>query len=68
MWILVLKWLKQAIVAHTARAYLRLSTVNCQELFPAQLSLPLPGWVTSPPQHCSQRYVASLKIDKIKDL
>ena len=30
MWILVLKWLKQAIEAlHTARAYLGLSTVNC---------------------------------------
>ena len=28
MWILVLKGLKQAIEAHTARAYLGLSTVN----------------------------------------
>ena len=69
MRILVLKGLKQAIEAHTARAYLGLSSVNCPELFPAQLPLPLPGWVTSPPQHCSQWYVASLKkIDKIKDL
>ena len=31
MWILVLKGLKQAIEAHTARAYLHLSTINCQE-------------------------------------
>ena len=29
MWILVLKGLKQAIEAHTARAYLSLSSVNC---------------------------------------
>ena len=58
MWILVLKGLKQAIEAHTARAYLGLSTMNCQELFPAQLPPPLPG---GPPQHCSQWYVASLK-------
>ena len=28
---------------------------------PAQLPPPLPGWDTSPPQHCSQWYVASLK-------
>ena len=61
MWILVLKGLKQAIEAHTVRAYLGLSTVTCQELFPAQLSPPLAGWDTSPPQHCSQWYVASLK-------
>ena len=61
MWILVLKGLKQAIEAHTVRASLGLSTVNCQELFPAQLPPPLPGWDTSPPQHCSQWYVASLK-------
>ena len=60
MWILVLKGLKQAIEAHTVRASLGLSTVNCQELFPAQLPPPLPGWDTSPPQHCSQWYVASL--------
>ena len=47
---------------HTARAYLGLSTVNCQELFTAQLPPPLPRWDTSPPQHCSsQWYVASLK-------
>ena len=57
MWILVLKGLKQAIEAHTATAYLGLSTVNCHELFPAQLLPPLPGWDTSPPQHCSQWYV-----------
>ena len=39
------------------------------ELFPAQLPPPLPGWDTSPPQHCSQWYVASLKKNyKIKDL
>ena len=50
MWILVLKGLKQAIEAHTARAYLGLSTMNCQELFPAQLPPPLPE---GPPQHCS---------------
>ena len=58
MWILVLKGLKQAIEAHTVRAYLGLSTVP-----------PLPGWDTSPPQHCSQWYVASLKkkTHKIKD-
>ena len=70
MWILVLKGLKQAIEAHTVRAYLGLSTVNCQELFPAQLPPPLPGWDTSPPQHCSQWYVASLKKNthKTKDL
>ena len=49
MWILVLKGLKQAIEAHTVRAYLGLSIVKCQELFPAQLPLPLPGWDTSPP-------------------
>ena len=61
MWILVLKGLKQSIGAHTARAYLGLSRVNCQELFPAQLPPPLPGWDTSPPQHCSQWYVANLK-------
>ena len=61
MWIRVLKGLKQAIEAHTARAYLGLSRVNCQELFTAQLPPPLPGWDTSPPQHCSQWYVASLK-------
>ena len=61
MRILVLKGLKQAIEAHTAIAYLGLSTMNCQELFPAQLLPPLPGWDTSPPQHCSQWYVASLK-------
>ena len=61
MWILVLKGLKQAIEAlHTARAYLGLSTVNCQELFTAQLPPRLPRWDTSPPQHCSsQWYVAS---------
>ena len=58
MRILVLKGLKQAIEAHTARAYLGLSTMNCQELFPAQLLQPLPG---GPPQHCLQWYVASLK-------
>ena len=40
MWILVLKGLKQAIEAHTARAYLGLSRVNCQELFTAQLPPP----------------------------
>ena len=61
MWIRVLKGLKQAIEAHTARAYLGLSRVNCQELFTAQLPPPLPGWDTSPPQHCSQWYVANLK-------
>ena len=62
MWILVLKGLKQAIEAlHTATAYLGLSTVNCQELFSAQLPPPLHGWDTSPSQHCSQWYVASLK-------
>ena len=61
MWILVFKGLKQAIEAHTVRASLGLSTVNCQELFPGQLPPPLPGWDTSPPQHCSQWYVASLK-------
>ena len=61
MWILVLKGLKQSIEAlHTARAYLGLSTVNCQELFTAQLPPPLPRWDTSPPKHCSsQWYVAS---------
>ena len=60
MWILVPKGLKQAIEAlHTARAFLGLSTVNCQELFPPQLPPPLPGWDTSPPQHCYQWYVAS---------
>ena len=53
--------LKQAIEAHTARAHLGLSTLNYQELFPAQLPPPLSGWNTSPPQHCSQRYAASLK-------
>ena len=70
MWILVLKGLKQANEAHTVRAFLGLSTVNCQELFPAQLSPPLAGWDTSPPQHCSQWYVASLKKNthKTKDL
>ena len=70
MWILVLEGLKQAIEAHTATAYLGFSTVNCQELFPAQLPPPLPGWDTSPSQHCSQWYVASLKkhTHKIKDL
>ena len=36
MWILVLKGLKQA----TARVYLGLSIMNCQELFPAQLPHP----------------------------
>ena len=61
MWILAPKGLKQAIEAYTATAYLHLSTINCQELFPAQLPPPLPGWDTSPPQHCSQWYVASLK-------
>ena len=61
MWILVVKGLKQAIEAHTATAYLGLSTVNWQELLPAQLPQPLPGWDTSPPQHCSQWYVASKK-------
>ena len=40
MWILVLKGLKQAIEAHTVRAYLGLSTVNYQELFTAQLPHP----------------------------
>ena len=49
--------MKQAIEAHTARAYPHLSTINCQELFPAQLPPPLPGWDTSPPQHCCQWYV-----------
>ena len=50
MWILELIGLKQAIEAlHTATAYLGLSIVNCQELFPAQLSPPLPGWDTGPP-------------------
>ena len=70
MWILVLKGLKQAIEAHTATAYLDLSTMNCQELFPAQLPPPIPGWDTSPPQHCYQWYVASFlkKQNKIKDL
>ena len=29
MWILVLKGLKQAIEAHTATAFLGLSTMNC---------------------------------------
>ena len=29
MWILVLKGLKQAIEAHTATAFLDLSTMNC---------------------------------------
>ena len=57
MWILVLKGLKQAIEAHTAGAYLGLSTVNYQELFSAQLPPPLPGWDTSLPQHCCQWYV-----------
>ena len=57
----MLQGLKQAIEAHTARAYLGLSTVNCQELFTAQLPPPHPGWDTSPPQHCYQWYVASLK-------
>ena len=61
MWILVLKGLKQAIEAHTVRAHLGLNTVNCQELFPAQLPPPLPGWDTSPSQYCSQWYVASFK-------
>ena len=46
MWILVLKWLKQAIEAHTATVYLHLNTMNCQELFPAQLPPPHPGWDT----------------------
>ena len=70
MWILVLKGLKQAIEAHTTTVYLHLSTMNYQELFPAQLPPPHPGWDTSSPQHCSQWYVASLKkkINKIKDL
>ena len=50
MWILVLKGLKQAIEAlHTARAYLGLNTVNCQELFTAQLPPPILGWDTGPP-------------------
>ena len=51
MWILELIGLKQAIEPlHTAAtAYLGLSIVNCQELFPAQLPPPLPGWDTSPP-------------------
>ena len=40
MWILVLKGLKQATEAHTARVYLGLSIMNCQELFPAQLPHP----------------------------
>ena len=41
MWILELIGLKQAIEAlHTATAYLGLSIVNCQELFPAQLPHP----------------------------
>ena len=66
MWILVVKGLKQAIEAHTATAYLGLSTVNCQELFPAQLPQPLSGWDTSLPQHCSQWYVASQKKHKTK--
>ena len=61
MWILELEGLKQAIEAHTARAYLGLSTVICQELFTVQLPPPLPGWDTSPPQHWCQWYVASLK-------
>ena len=61
MWILVLEGLKQAIEAHTVRAYLGLSTVNCQELFTAQLPPPHSGWDTSPSQHCSQWYGASLK-------
>ena len=61
MWILVLKGLKQAIEAHTARAYLGLSIVNCQELSTVQLPPPHPGWDTGPSQHCSQWYVASLK-------
>ena len=47
MWILVLKGLKQAIEAHTTRAYLGLSALNCQELFTAQLPPPLPGWDTN---------------------
>ena len=61
MWILVLKRLKQGIEAHTVRAYLGLSTLNYQGRFTAQLPPPLPGWDTSPPQHCSQWYVASFK-------
>jgi len=49
MWILVLKGFKQIIEAHTATAYLGLCTVNCQELFPAQLPPPLPGWLSIAP-------------------
>ena len=50
MWILELIGLKQAIKPlHTVTAYLGLSIVNCQELFPAQLPPPFPGWDTSPP-------------------
>ena len=67
MWTLVLKGLKQTTEAHTARAYLGLSTVNYQELFLAQLSPPLPGWDTSPPQHCCQWYVASFKKKKTQN-
>ena len=61
MWILVLKGLKQSIGAHTARAYLGLVPWITIDLFPARLPPTHPWWDTSPPQHCSQWYVASLK-------
>ena len=44
MWILVLKGLKQAIEAHTARAYLGLSTVNCHWTIPSTTP-PTPPWM-----------------------
>ena len=57
MRILVLKGLKQAIEAHTATAYLCLRRTIPSPTSPP----PHPGWDTSPPQHCSQWYVANLK-------
>ena len=58
MRILVLKGLKQAIEAHTATAYLCL-----RRTIPSPCNFPPthPGWDTSPPQHCSQWYVANFK-------
>ena len=61
MWILVLKGLKQAIEAPQQQLILVWVLWIAKNYSQPNFPKPLPGWDTSPPQHCSQWYVASLK-------